>query len=355
MDRVVFSLFALAAQWFRPRYNAKLQLLEVQIRILRSRIDATRIVPTPAEKAELLRIGESIEHDIADVMHVVLPSTYRKWVRQRRKGYRFVPSGRPRIPDAARRLVLRFAGENLRWGFRRLVGELKKLGIRMGYTTARNILKEAGYDSAPDKAKRKPPLPWATFVHANMASMVGCDFFTKRIYTLRGVLDAYVLIFIHLGSRRVYCSPCTYHPDARWIMQQARNASMWMDDEGIEPRYIIRDRDRKFPDEFDAFWKTEGARALRIPVKAPKANAFSESFIEFLKRECLNGFMCFGFDQLDYILATWIRHYNTERPHRGVGRDNTVLDEAFVPTSEGVVRSKEELGGAIRSYYRKAA
>ena len=99
-----------AAQWFRPRYNAKLQLLEAQIKILRSRIDANRSVPTPAEKDELLRIGDSIEHDTSNVMHVVLPSTYRTWVRQRRKGYRSIPSGRQRIPEATRRLVLRFCG-----------------------------------------------------------------------------------------------------------------------------------------------------------------------------------------------------------------------------------------------------
>ncbi len=275
METVAFFLIALAVKWFQPRYNAKLQLLEAQIRILRSRIDADRIVPTPAEKDELLRIGDSIEHDVADAMHVVLPSTYRKWVRQRRDGVKFVPSGRPRIPEATRKLVLRFADENLRWGFRRIVGELKKLGIGIAYATARNILKEAGYHPAPDKAKRKPPLPWTTFVHANMESMVGCDFFTKRIYTLGGVIDAYVLIFIHLGTRKVYCSSSTYHPDAEWVMQQARNVSMWLEENGIHLRYLVRDRDRKFPDEFDAFWKTEGARVIRIPVKSPKANAYA--------------------------------------------------------------------------------
>ena len=74
MDRKVNSLFAIAAQWFRPRYNAKFQLLEAQIRLLRARIDTNRIVPTPAEKDELLRIGQSIEHDVADVMHVVVPT-----------------------------------------------------------------------------------------------------------------------------------------------------------------------------------------------------------------------------------------------------------------------------------------
>ena len=78
MDRFLFSMLALALQWFRPRYNAQLQLMAAQIRILRSRIDATRIVPTPKEKAELLRIGASLGHDVAEVMHVVQPETYRK-------------------------------------------------------------------------------------------------------------------------------------------------------------------------------------------------------------------------------------------------------------------------------------
>lgn len=91
-------------------------------------------------------------------------------------------------------------------------------------------------------------------------------------------------------------------------MQQARNAAIWLEDNGNKPRYIIRDRDRKFPDEFDAFWKTERARAIRIPIKAPKAKAFRES----PKRECLNNSMCFGRDQLDYILTAWIGHYDTK-------------------------------------------
>lgn len=137
-------------------------------------------------------------------------------------------------------------------------------------------------------------------------------------------------------------------------MQQARNASMWLRENDLDMRCSICDRDRKFPDEFDEFWKS-GVRRIRIPVKDPRANAFSESFIESLKRECPNKFKCFGLDPLGYILTTWIRHYHTERPHGIVGRDNTVLDDTLVPKTEGVVRSKEELGGVIRSYYREAA
>ena len=293
MDHLVFSLLTLVLQWFRPRYNTHLQLLQAQIRILRSRIDVSRIVPTPQEKAELLRLGTLVGHDVAEVMHVVQPETYRRWVRQSRRGIVFKPSGRPRIPMATANLVLRMAQENLRWGYRRIVGELKKLGIGIG-TTVKQILRGSGIHPVPDKAFKKPAVPWTTFVHAHMESMVACDLFTKRIYTLRGVFTAYVLVFIHLGSRKVYCSPATYNPTGDWVMQQARNANMWLDDMGVKPRFVIHDRDRKYPDEFRAFWRSEGARGLLIPLKAPMANAFTETWIESTKREILNYFMCFS-------------------------------------------------------------
>jgi len=355
MDHLFFSLLTLVLQWFRPRHNVHLQLLQAQIRILRSRIDVSRIVPTPQEKAELLRLGAQVGHDVAEVMHVVQPETYRKWIRQSRLGVAFKPSGRPRIPMATVDLVLSMADDNVRWGYRRIVGEFKKLGIRIGTSTVKKILRGSGIHPAPDKAFKKPVVPWTTFVHAHMESMAACDFFTKRIYTLRGVLTAYVLVFIHLGSRKVYCSPATFNPTGDWVMQQTRNANMWLDDMGVTPRFVIHDRDRKYPDAFKAFWKTEGVRCIRIPLKAARANAFVETWIESLKRECLNYFMCFGEDQLDYITTTWVRYYNTRRPHRGLGMKNEVLEKTFIPQSEGVVRCRQQLGGLIKSYYREAA
>ena len=164
-------------------------------------------------------MGATLDHDITDVMHVVRPETYRKWVRQFGRGVPFKPSGRPRTPMATVSLVLRMAEENLHWGYRKIVGELKKLSIRVSKTTVRRLLKDSDIHPAPDKAFKKPAVPWTTFVHAHMDSMVGCDFFAKRVYTLRGVFTAYMLVFIHLGTRKVYCSPATYHPDGDWVMQ----------------------------------------------------------------------------------------------------------------------------------------
>lgn len=245
------------------------------------------------------------------------------------------------------------ATENLSWGYKRIFGELKKLGISVGLTTIRDILKRSDCPPLPEKTKSRPALPWSKFVSAHMESLVACDFFTKPVYTLRGRFDAYVLVFLHLGSRRVYLSQPTFHPDEAWVMQQARNVTMWMDDHGIEARYLIHDRDTKFTRQFDAFWKSTGVRCIRIPPKAPQANGFCESFIGTCKQQCLNHFVCFGLGQLAHINRVWLDYYHTERPHQGT--DNNVISADFRRTSAGPVKRQERLGGIVAWYEREAA
>jgi putative transposase len=164
-----------------------------------------------------------------------------------------------------------------------------------------------------------------------------------------------MLMFIALGSRKVYCSASTRHPDSAWVMQQARNASLWLEEIGVEPRFLVRDGDRKFPDRFKDFWAAQGVRVIRIPPRSPQANSFAENWIGALKRECLNHFVCFSLGQLDYIVKSWVTHYNTTKPNRGFGIGNRVLDADFRPQSRGAIRCKEQLGGLIKSYYREAA
>ena len=130
---------------------------------------------------------------------------------------------------------------------------------------------------------------------------------------------------------------------------------MWLQDMDVKTRFLVLDRDRKYPDGFRQFWKGEGVRCIRIPIKAPRANSYSESWIETTKREILNCFICFGLDQLDYIVTTWITHYNARRPHRGIGMNNEVLDQTFQPQTEGPIRCKQQLGGIIKEYHREAA
>ena len=101
-------------------------------------------------------------------------------------------TGRPRTPQATVNLVLQFATENLTWGYERVHGELKKLGIRIGRTTIADILKRAGHHPIPEKGSGSPPGQWKQFINSHMDTLVATDFFTKPILTWRGWVGAYV-------------------------------------------------------------------------------------------------------------------------------------------------------------------
>jgi len=353
MNQLVFPLFTLFAQLLKPKYDASLALLRFQNQMLRDRIDACRIVPTLEERAELLRLGELCDHDIDGLLTVVMPETYKTWVRKVKGGATFKRSGRSRIAEAIRRLVHRICGENDTWGYRRICGELKKLGIFIGETTVRNIMIQDGLGPTTESSFGKPSIAWKNFIKAHMDTLVACDFFTKKIVCWHGSYTAHVLVFIHLGTRKVYHSYPTLHPSRDWVIQECRNASMWLEDEVLDVKCLLRDRDGKYPHSMKDFWKAQNVSTVKTPVRAPKANAFCESFIGTLKRECLNNFFCFSMDHLHHINSVWIEYYNTRRPHRGKDIGNNILDVDFTPALEGKVKCREQLGGIIKDYYRE--
>jgi putative transposase len=144
VNHLIFLVYTLLERRFRPQYDARLRFLEAQIRFLRSRIGTNRIVPSPEEKLELLRLGAIVDHDVGDGIHIVQMETYKAWLRSLGRHERFRRSGRPRIPEALRRLIVRIGRENIHWGYRRVMGELKKLGYRVSPSTIRIILRESG-------------------------------------------------------------------------------------------------------------------------------------------------------------------------------------------------------------------
>ena len=104
-----------------------------------------------------------------------------------------------------------------------------------------------------------------------------------------------------------------------------------MEDIGFEPTRILMDRNTKFTLQFRRFWRSQGVEPKRLPFRAAQMNAFVETFIGKLKGECLNFFAIFSLQQLDHIVTAWLRNYHTERPHRGIGIGNRVLDPDFKP------------------------
>jgi hypothetical protein len=174
----------------------------------------------------------------------------------------------------------------------RIVGELGKLGIEVSATSVRNILAEAGVPPAAQRDRQS----WRTFLKVHADSILACDFFTVDTVRLR---RPHVLAFLSIVSRRVEYLACTSNPNTTWMLQQARNLLVELDDRGRQVRFLIHDRDGKFPHAFDALMATEAIKVVRTPVQAPNANAHMERWVGSVRRECLDRILIVGRRQLE--------------------------------------------------------
>jgi putative transposase len=180
-----------------------------------------------------------------------------------------------------------------------------------------------------------------------------CDFACKRKWTVRGMVDLYFLVFIHLGTRRIWVSPCTANPTGDWTTQQARNFNIFLQEEELPCTILQRDQDTKYAQEFDDVFTGDGRKIKKTTPKSPNLQAFVERVIQTLKHEVLNGFCVVNERHLDYLLKVGSDWYNKRRGHSG--RDNLppVRDSGEPPTVD-LAKQKlicmEELGGHLKSY-----
>jgi putative transposase len=288
---------------------------------------------------------------------VVRPETLLRWHRHlvaRRWTYPHRRPGRPPIGRDVRELIVRLARENPSWGYLRIAGELRKLGTGVSATSVRNILAKAGLPPAPQRDRQS----WRTFLRMHRESIIACDFFTVDTVWLRRL---YVLVFLSIGSRRVEYFACTSKPDTAWMLQQARNLLMELDDHDHRVRFLLHDRDAKFPRAFDALLGSENIKVIRTPVRAPNANAHMERWVGSVRRECLDRLVIVGRRQLEHILRVYIRHYNRRRPHRALdlqppdGSACSSAAGAGSPAEDLQVIRRDLLGGLIHEYELAAA
>src|SRR5664280_739872 len=188
--------------------DLEILVLRHQLRVLQRTAGPPKL--RPIDRVLLAASSRAISRD-RWVAFLVTPATLLRWHRElvRRKWtYRKTGRpGRPPIDAELRALILRLARENPRWGCVRVQGELRKLGLRASATTVRTLLRAARLGPAP---RRSGPT-WAEFLRAQAHGIIACDFFTVETAWLRTL---YVLVFIELGSRRIFLSPATAHPDS---------------------------------------------------------------------------------------------------------------------------------------------
>lgn len=186
--------------------------------------------------------------------------------------------------------------------------------------------------------------------------MVGTDFFTVEVLTLKGLLTYYVLFFLHFESRRICLAGVTRHPDQEWMEQMARNVTMEETGFLANRRYLLHDRDSKYCPSFRQLIEAENVKCLALPPRSPNLNAYAERWVRSVKEECLSKLILFGERSLKRALHHYELHYHQERNHQG--KDNLLLfPSPTLPLNrkQGKVRCRERLGGLLKYYEREAA
>lgn len=219
--------------------------------------------------------------------------------------------GRPRTLHSIRVLVLRLARENPCWGYRRLHGELLVPGVKVAASTVWEILHEAGIDPAPERACST----WGDFLRSQADALLACDFF--ETVALSGA-RLYVFAVIEHANRRIRILGATAHPTASWMSQVAKNLVMDLEDAGSRARFIIRDRDGKFPALFDAALKDAGIEVVLSSIQMPRMNAIMERWVQTCRRELLDRTLIWNCRHLLHALREFEQFCNGHRPHQGI-------------------------------------
>lgn len=207
---------------------------------------------------------------------LVQPETVIRWHKE---GFRLYwrwksrprRPGRKAVPKDIRDLIRTMSRDNPFWGAPRIHGELLKLGIEISQGTVSKYMVH----------HRKPPSQsWRTFLKNHAKDIVSVDFFTVPTVTFRVL---YVFIILSNVRRRIVHFNVTDSPTAFWIGQQVVEAFPW----DTAPRYMIRNRDKKYGDEFTQRVIALDIKQVLIAARSPWQNPYVQRVIGSIRRDCL--------------------------------------------------------------------
>ena len=179
--------------------------------------------------------------------------------------------------------------------------------------------------------------------------------------TPKGLRDIFVLVFLHVETRRVFVTPATFKTGDAWMREQAEAFVQHVKDSGLQADIVMHDRDDKFTEDFDQTLKDADLRVQKAAYRSPNTVAFVERFIQTMQQECLDHFIVFGERHMNHLVREMVEFYHESRPHQAKDNDLLVPAEDAKETEEpevvrpSEIRCQKRLGGVLKHYYRKAA
>ncbi|MDJ0346425.1 integrase core domain-containing protein [Streptomyces sp. H10-C2] len=330
--------------------DAELLVLRHENAVLRRQL-AGPVRYGPADRFWLAALSSLVPRHRWSSTFPITPGTLLAWHRRliaKKWAYsdRRSSTGRPPTASAVKRLVLRLAKENPRWGHRRIQGGLAQLGHRIAPSTVWEILHAAGIDPTP---RRSGP-SWREFLTAQAEGIIAADFF--HLDTVLGK-RLYAMAFLEHGTRKLRITGVTSRPTRAWTVQQARNVAGELGTRMETLRFVLRDRDAKYDASFDAVFRSEDVDVLLSAPRVPRMNAHCERVIGTVRREALDHVLIMNEAHAQRVLAEYQDHYNAHRPQQsrnqqppGAVREPTRAND---PDSRRLLRTRV-LGGAINEY-----
>jgi len=295
--------------------DAEILALRHQVLVLQRQINRAQF--NESDRTSLALLTSVMGRDRRGrALMIVRPATVIAWHRRLVARRWTQPAtgqpGRPPIDPELRRLIVRLARENPTWGYRRVHGEVHRLGHGVAASTVWKVLRAAGIDPRSDRTGPS----WSEFIRSQAKAVIATDFACVDTAVLRRF---HVLFVIEVATRRVHLAGITTNPTGPWTTQAARNLLMHLPhDHGF--RFLVRDGAGQFTRSFDAVFAGSEITAIRIPPRSPQANAFAERWVRTLRHELLDRTIIWNEQQLRQLLEEYLSHYNTHRPHRSMNQ-----------------------------------
>ncbi|MFE7713078.1 integrase core domain-containing protein [Streptomyces sp. NPDC057486] len=329
--------------------DAELLVLRHENAVLRRHLSGP-VRYEPADRFWLAALSSLIPRRRWSCAFPVTPGTLLAWHRRLiAKKWDYADrrrTGRPPTAAALKKLVVHLAKEDPRWGHRRIQGELARLGHPIAPSTVWEILHAAGIGPAP----RRTGPSWCEFLTTQAEGIIAADFFHVDTITGRRL---YAPAFLEHGTRRLHITGITAHPTAQWATQQARNLTADLGARLESLRFVLRDRDSKYTDSFDAAFEAEDMDLLLSAPQAPRMNAHCERVIGTIRREVLDHILIVNEAHAHQVLAKYQEHYNTHRPHRSRDQRPPEVREQPAVLHDRVPRRllrTRVLGGVVNEY-----
>jgi transposase InsO family protein len=327
---------------FRSRAALQLEILALrhQLGVLQRSVKRPKL--TSADRLLWVWLS-AVWKDWRSGVFLVSAATVIGW---HRKGFRLFwtgkirrgKPGRPSVPKEVRELIRSMSRDNPLWGAPRIYGELLKLGIAIGETSVRKYMVR----------RRKPPSQtWRTFLDNHLKSMVSVDYFA--VPTIRFQI-LYVLLVLAHDRRRILNFAVTAHPTAEWTAQQMHETFPW----DTAPRYLLRDRDRIFGQDFVDQVKAMGIEQVLSAPRSPWQNAYVERLIGTIRRACLDHMIVLNERCLYRHIQNFVAYYHRSRTHLALDKDSPE-PRPIHPPCLGRIIAIPEAGGLHHRYERHAA